>query len=138
MFWCWLIINFFFMFNFNWFNSEIHNFSLKNKIFSIDLNFFRSILSYDFLFFNKTFWISLHVKSCWLVILTRLNRNSFEFEFFFVSFNSCITRSSTFQLIRLFDACAYFYHLIHSLIDFRHVSLKSLFYHSSFLIDKRF
>jgi hypothetical protein len=92
--WSWISL---ITFNFSWSDSKTHNFSLKNKISSIDLNFLSNISSYDFLFFSKTFRISLHVKSFWLAILTRSNRNKFESEFFSVSFNSWIIRESIFS-----------------------------------------
>ncbi len=94
MFWNRLIMNFFIMSNFNWFDSSTHNFFLKNKIFSINLNFLSNISSYDFLFSCKTFLILIHVQSSWLIVLTRSNR--INFEFFFVSFNFCTIRESTF------------------------------------------
>jgi hypothetical protein len=89
------------MFNFNWSYSSIHNFFLKNKMSSIDLNSLSNISSYDFLFSCKTFLISIHVWSFWLTVLTGSNKDNFEFEFssiwfFFVSFNSCTIREFIF------------------------------------------
>jgi hypothetical protein len=90
-------------FNFNWSNSKIHNFFLKNRMFLIDLNFFNNISSYNFLFSCKTFRISVHVWSSWLAVLTRSNKDNFKFEFFFVktsfvSFNCWTIRESIFSV----------------------------------------
>jgi hypothetical protein len=90
--WSWI---FFMMFNFNWSDSNIHNFFLKNNVFSIISNFFNNISWKDFFLFWIAFRIVMHVEFFWLIVLTRSNRNNFKS--FSVSFNFCTIYESIFS-----------------------------------------
>ncbi len=100
------------MFNFNWFNSNIYNFFLKNKMFSNISNFFNNILLNGFFWFQIASRIIMHVVFFWFVVLTLSNNDKLIVEFFFKSFNFCTIRESIFFidkivwcmcLFRLFD-----------------------------------
>jgi hypothetical protein len=91
--WSW---TFLMMSNFNWSNFDIHNFFLKNKIFSIDSNFFRSISSKNFFLFRIASRIAIHVVFFWFVNLTLSNNDNFEFSFS-MSLNFCKIRELIFS-----------------------------------------
>jgi hypothetical protein len=82
--------------NFNWSNFDTHNFFLKNKIFSINSNFFKSISSKNFFLFRIASRIVIHVVSFWFVNLTLSNNDNSEFSSS-MSLNFCKIRESTFS-----------------------------------------
>ncbi len=88
------------MFNFSWFDSNIHNFFLKNKVFLIISNFFSSISLNDFFRFRIASLIATHVTFFWFAVFILSNNDNSKFSSF-ISFNSCKICESTFFDVKI-------------------------------------